>query len=68
VLARRGLPYSEVWAQGDTPLERLLSLVYLGDWVSVYLALLNRVDPTPVDPIEELKTRLAELPWGEEGL
>ncbi len=63
VLARRGLSYSEVWAQGETVLERLLSLLYLGDWVSVYLALLNRVDPTPVRPIQELKARLAELPW-----
>ncbi len=58
VLKRRGLHYVEAWAQGSTELEELLSMVYLGDWVSVYMALMNRVDPTPVRPIQELKERL----------
>jgi len=31
--------------------------------VSVYLALLNGVDPTPVEPIAELKERLARESW-----
>lgn len=61
VLWRRGLPFLEVWAEGEDELGQLLSLLYLGDWVSVYLALLNRVDPTPVKPIQELKDRLAQL-------
>ena len=61
VLARRGLSYLEVGAEGEDELAQLLSLLYLGDWVSVYLALLNRVDPTPVRPIQELKGRLARL-------
>jgi glucose/mannose-6-phosphate isomerase len=40
-------------------LARLLSLVHLGDWTSVYLALLARIDPTPVETIDLIKTRLA---------
>ncbi|HET9475887.1 MAG TPA: SIS domain-containing protein, partial [Dehalococcoidia bacterium] len=36
-----------------------LSLVYLGDYVSVYLALLYGVDPTPTTVIDELKAWLA---------
>ena len=59
VLARRGLSYLEVKAEGEDEVSQLFSLLYLGDWVSVYLALLNRVDPTPVRPIQELKDRLA---------
>jgi len=35
-----------------------MSLVLLGDLVSVYLAILNRIDPTPVEEIESLKKRL----------
>lgn len=58
VLKRRGLSYVEAWAHGGTEIEELLSMVCLGDWVSVYMALMNRVDPTPVRPIEELKKRL----------
>jgi glucose/mannose-6-phosphate isomerase len=35
-----------------------MSLVLLGDLVSVYLAVLRGVDPTPVEEIEALKARL----------
>ncbi|MCD5407906.1 bifunctional phosphoglucose/phosphomannose isomerase [Candidatus Bipolaricaulota bacterium] len=64
VLARRGLAYLEVEAEGEDEFSQLFSLLYLGDWVSVYLALLNRVDPTPVRPIQELKDRLARYKGG----
>ena len=39
--------------------ERVFSLVLLGDLVSLYLAVLRGVDPEPVDPITRLKTELA---------
>ncbi len=45
---------------GETRMERLISLVLLGDLVSVYLAVLRNVDPTPVPPIEHLKNALAK--------
>jgi glucose/mannose-6-phosphate isomerase len=44
---------------GETRTERLISLVLLGDLVSVYLAVLRNVDPTPVPAIEHLKNALA---------
>jgi len=43
---------------GATRAERLLSSVVLGDLVSIYLATLRGVDPTPVALIEELKDKL----------
>ena len=39
-------------------LARLLGLLYLGDYTSLYLAALRKVDPMPVAPIDELKARL----------
>lgn len=48
-----------VEAQGETNIEQLLWTIQLGDFVSLYLAVLNGVDPTPVDLIEELKKKLA---------
>jgi glucose/mannose-6-phosphate isomerase len=36
-------------------------LVHFGDYVSFYLAMLNEVDPTPVETIAFLKQRVAEL-------
>ena len=49
-------------SRGNGPLERLLSLVMLGDLVSIYLAVLREVDPTPVNVIERLKQELARRP------
>lgn len=44
--------------KGDSLLEQLLYCVALGDFVSLYLALLNGINPTPVELIEKLKTAL----------
>jgi glucose/mannose-6-phosphate isomerase len=46
-------------ARGETRLERLVSLVLLGDLVSLYLAVLRGVDPVAIDPIDTLKAELA---------
>ena len=40
---------------GQTPFERVTAAVMLGDFTSVYLAVLQRVDPAPVEAIERLK-------------
>lgn len=47
-----------VGAVGQTPLEQLLYTVMLGDYISVYLAELNGVEPLEVSLIEELKKKL----------
>ena len=44
---------------GQNRIERLISLVLLGDLVSVYLAVLRDVDPTPVPTLDRLKSALA---------
>jgi glucose/mannose-6-phosphate isomerase len=49
---------SEIWARGRGRLARLLSLVYVGQWTSYYLALLRHVDPWSVPILEELKRRI----------
>jgi glucose/mannose-6-phosphate isomerase len=48
-----------VGSRGRTTVERVFSLVLLGDLVSLYLAVLRGVDPAPVDVIEELKAELS---------
>jgi glucose/mannose-6-phosphate isomerase len=47
-----------VRARGDTAFERVMSLVFLGDLVSVYLAALNGTDPMPVEVLERFKREL----------
>ena len=50
----------EVETQGNSLLARMFSAIYLGDFVSYYLALWNRVDPGPVEVIEAMKRKLVE--------
>jgi glucose/mannose-6-phosphate isomerase len=45
--------------KGKGKMARMYSLIYLGDLVSYYLAILNQVDPSPVACIEDLKKELA---------
>lgn len=54
-----GAQVEEVWALGRSPLARLLTLVTVGDFVSVYLAIVRGVDPTPVEVVERLKRALS---------
>ena len=52
---------TEVHSEGTSLLARIFSLLYLGDWVSFYLAMLNGIDPTPVQKIDFLKNELAKV-------
>lgn len=47
-----------VEVQGDNLLEQLLWAVAYGDFVSIYLALLNNLNPAPVDLVEKFKKSL----------
>ncbi|GAA4222105.1 glucose/mannose-6-phosphate isomerase [Streptosporangium album] len=55
----RGVPVTQVAAEGPHPLERLATLIGLGDYASTYLALGYGIDPTPVPAITELKARVS---------
>jgi glucose/mannose-6-phosphate isomerase len=48
----------QVQAEGKTRLQQMLWSQLLGDFVSIYLAILNEVDPAPVDLIEKFKKEL----------
>jgi len=43
-----------------TPLAELLQIIHFGDYVSYYLAILNDIEPNPVEIISFLKDKLAE--------
>ncbi|MFI7643715.1 SIS domain-containing protein [Nonomuraea sp. NPDC049400] len=56
----RDVPVTELAAEGVHPLERIATLIALGDYASTYLALGYAVDPTPVSAITELKARISQ--------
>jgi glucose/mannose-6-phosphate isomerase len=51
---------SECRARGRGVLARLLSLTYLGQWTSFYLAILRGADPWTVPALDEMKRRLRD--------
>jgi glucose/mannose-6-phosphate isomerase len=57
-LADIGAPVVRIDAHGDTPVAHVLSLVMIGDLVSVSLAELEDIDPDPVEAIEAFKAAL----------
>ena len=60
-MASVGLETREVWGEGEGALEQLFSLILMGDYVSIYLAILRGVDPTPIPLLSALKTRREAL-------
>lgn len=60
LIARNADGVNEVWSRGEGLLARTFSLVYMGDLTSIYLAILNGIDPTPVKAIDYLKAELAK--------
>ena len=61
LLRGEGVEVCEARSTGKGLLARIFSLVYAGDWVSLYLAALNGVDPTSIDRINYLKKELQRV-------
>jgi glucose/mannose-6-phosphate isomerase len=60
LLTRHGVAHEEVGAKGKSRLAQTFSLIELGDFVSFYLALLNAVDPSTIEPIDYLRAELSK--------
>ncbi|MDQ3075547.1 MAG: bifunctional phosphoglucose/phosphomannose isomerase [bacterium] len=50
----------EIYSKGGSAIERAIYHIHLGDYVSIYLASLRKVNPNNLDVIEELKGALAK--------
>jgi glucose/mannose-6-phosphate isomerase len=50
----------EIYSSGNSKLAKILSLVYIGDYMSYRLAVLNGIDPEKVENINKLKKGLKE--------
>ena len=44
--------------EGETFIERFLKFIIMTDWISFYLAIINKNDPSPVHKISKLKSML----------
>lgn len=59
LIAEMGVEIINLSSNKESLKERLFDLIYLGDWISYYLALLRGVNPTSIKNINILKERLA---------
>ncbi|HEX6687412.1 MAG TPA: bifunctional phosphoglucose/phosphomannose isomerase [Solirubrobacterales bacterium] len=57
-IERDGSPAVRIETAGESPTERLLWTVMLGDLVSLELASMRQVDPLPIEAIDRLKAAL----------
>ncbi|HEX9917182.1 MAG TPA: bifunctional phosphoglucose/phosphomannose isomerase [candidate division Zixibacteria bacterium] len=60
IIEKMGVEVIEKESAGEGLLSRIFSLIQLGDFTSFYLAILNQIDPFPVDIINFLKDELAK--------
>ena len=51
----------EIPIRGKKKLAKMMYSMYLGDFISCYLAILRKIDPTPIDAILELKSELSKI-------
>jgi len=58
LLEQAKVSYQIVDGDGTSPLSQMTSLVLFGDYVSYYLAILYKIDPSPVKAIDCLKEQL----------
>jgi len=54
------IDYREIFSVKGNILSKLINLIYLLDYSSIYLAVLSGVDPTPISSINFVKERLAD--------
>ncbi|MBU6347660.1 MAG: SIS domain-containing protein [Actinomycetales bacterium] len=59
ITASRAISVTELTAQGEHRLSRIASLVVPTDWASAYAAIALGINPSPIAPIDELKSGLS---------
>jgi len=54
----KGIDYREIFSIDGNLLSKLMSLIYLFDYTSIYHSVLFKIDPSPVNSIDFIKKRL----------
>ena len=54
----KGIRYHEIFSKDGSILSKLVCLIYQLDFTSIYNAVLSGIDPSPVDSIDFIKSKL----------
>lgn len=61
IFLEREIPFYEVKTNNGNILSKIIQLIYILDYCTIYLAILKNVDPTPVLSIDLIKNKLEKL-------
>ncbi len=61
IIAKQTHTVIEIFSKGQSPVEKSMYFIHLGDWISLYLAELKPVDPSEIKVIDFLKTELGKI-------
>lgn len=59
ILSKKTALY-EIYSEGSDSFSKFMSLIYWGDWLSYFMAIVRKTDPTPVDIITHFKNELSK--------
>ena len=54
----KGISYKEIFSQEGSILNKLVCLIYLLDYASIYNAIISKTDPSPIKSIDFIKKKL----------
>ena len=55
---QKGIKYKEIISVKGNILTKIINLIYLLDYSTIYKAVLNEIDPSPVEAIDFIKSKL----------
>jgi len=63
VLIEKGINFEEIIIEGPSDAAKALSGIFLADWISIYLAVLNKTDPTSTKLLDVMKRRFEQVSY-----
>jgi len=61
ILIEKGINFEEIILEGPSDAAKALSGIFLADWISVYLSVLNKTDPTSTKLLDLMKRRFEQV-------
>jgi len=58
---QKNIKYKEIFSPEGSILTKIVNLIYVFDYCSIYKAILLEIDPSPIQPIDFIKSRLTGI-------
>jgi len=58
---KKGIDYAEIESIQGNILSKLITLIYILDYASIYFAINHGIDPTPIESIDFVKSKLEQI-------